>query len=356
MSPNYNLGYGSKKIGSAPSRKSRGKRFFILLLLALIAGGVWFILFRKKPETSSVSTPVVDTPSVQTAKPEAQTNTTATITAKVSEKEPETIDEALGNIDSPTNSIKVFPQADALTAEAEKLFQEKQYPQALEKARKALSLISNPESTSWIRAAKALSDTNIKLLTTDCPLPGKKVRHSVKSGDALGKLAYQYNTTVTAIQKANGIPPTSNNIRIGQTLYIYHGDWNIKVSKKDFRLYLNDGKQLFKVYYVGLGRQNRTPIGHFMISSRTKEPDWYSPTGEKIPFGDKRNVLGTRWLRLTSTDDANRNLHGYGIHGTWDRESIGKSRSNGCIRMLNEEVEELYMIVPLKTPVTIEEK
>ncbi len=348
MSPNYNLGYGSKKIGSAP-RKHWGKRFFILILLVLIGGGVWYILFREKPQSKPVSTPVVDTSA-------SQGTSTASPATTASGQDEETIEGALKKIDTPQVTVKVYPQADAMAAEAEKLLAAKQYPQALKQIQNAMSMIDNPHSTSWNNAAKILSKINVKLLTTDCPLPGKKVRHSVKSGDTLGKLAYRYNTTISAIQKANGIPPNSNNIRIGQTLYIYHGDWNIRVSKKDFKLYLVDGKQLFKVYDVGLGRQNRTPVGNFLISSRTKEPDWYSPTGEKIPFGDKRNVLGTRWLRLTSTDDANRNLHGYGIHGTWDRESIGKSRSNGCIRMLNEDVEELYMIVPLKTPVIIKEQ
>ncbi|KAB3530498.1 L,D-transpeptidase family protein, partial [Alkaliphilus pronyensis] len=44
---------------------------------------------------------------------------------------------------------------------------------------------------------------------------------------------------------------------------------------------------------------------------------------------------------------------GYGIHGTDTPESIGTAASRGCIRMYNEDVEELYDIVPLGTPVRI---
>jgi lipoprotein-anchoring transpeptidase ErfK/SrfK len=57
-------------------------------------------------------------------------------------------------------------------------------------------------------------------------------------------------------------------------------------------------------------------------------------------------------LRATgSTPD----VRGYGIHGTWDESTIGKSESAGCIRMKNRDVEELYVLLPPGTPVTIGE-
>jgi lipoprotein-anchoring transpeptidase ErfK/SrfK len=47
------------------------------------------------------------------------------------------------------------------------------------------------------------------------------------------------------------------------------------------------------------------------------------------------------------------NLAGYGIHGTTEPETIGKQATQGCIRMVNSDVEELYAIVPEGTEVTI---
>jgi len=47
-------------------------------------------------------------------------------------------------------------------------------------------------------------------------------------------------------------------------------------------------------------------------------------------------------------------LTGYGIHGTWEPETVGSAVSKGCIRMLNTDVEELFDIVPVGTAVTIE--
>jgi lipoprotein-anchoring transpeptidase ErfK/SrfK len=46
-------------------------------------------------------------------------------------------------------------------------------------------------------------------------------------------------------------------------------------------------------------------------------------------------------------------LAGYGIHGTVDPQSLGKQVTQGCVRMANNEVEELYSIVPEGTEVAI---
>ncbi len=66
------------------------------------------------------------------------------------------------------------------------------------------------------------------------------------------------------------------------------------------------------------------------------------------PFGTNQRrytgVLGTRRLYLGD---------GYGIHGTNDPSSIGQSVSHGCIRMRNEEIERLFEMVELGTPVFI---
>jgi hypothetical protein len=55
-------------------------------------------------------------------------------------------------------------------------------------------------------------------------------------------------------------------------------------------------------------------------------------------------VMGTRRLELGD---------GYGIHGTDHPESIGHSVSHGCVRMRNEDIEKLYPMVPVGTPVYI---
>jgi lipoprotein-anchoring transpeptidase ErfK/SrfK len=66
------------------------------------------------------------------------------------------------------------------------------------------------------------------------------------------------------------------------------------------------------------------------------------------PFGVNqrryKGVLGTRRLVLGD---------GYGIHGTNAPETIGRSVSHGCVRLRNEDIEKLYEMVPVGTPVYI---
>jgi len=102
---------------------------------------------------------------------------------------------------------------------------------------------------------------------------------------------------------------------------------------------------VMKEYAIGTGEYQKTPLGDFKIRDKIVDPPW-----KTIPYGDPRNVLGTRWMGLVNEGDT---VRGYGIHGTWEPETIGKSVSQGCIRMNNEDVEELFKIVPIGTPVKL---
>jgi lipoprotein-anchoring transpeptidase ErfK/SrfK len=83
-------------------------------------------------------------------------------------------------------------------------------------------------------------------------------------------------------------------------------------------------------------------------NARIKDPPWYR-RGERIEHGDPRNILGTRWMGFKPTSD----LTGYGIHGTTQPESVPGRVSNGCIRMRNADVEELFEWVPKGTKVYV---
>ncbi|MGE5197528.1 MAG: L,D-transpeptidase, partial [Deltaproteobacteria bacterium] len=82
----------------------------------------------------------------------------------------------------------------------------------------------------------------------------------------------------------------------------------------------------------------------FKIINKLANPTWFK-AGAIVPADSPENVLGTRWLGF--------DLAGYGIHGTKDPQSLGKQVTQGCVRLSNSEVEELYTIVPEGTEVTI---
>ena len=210
-----------------------------------------------------------------------------------------------------------------------------------------------PYSEGWLQTVEELSGINRTMLFTDAPADNK-VTYLVSSGDSVWKIAKQHNVTMTMVMKSNGIDPANGNVFPGQALKIFLADWNLQVSKTHRYLLLRDGDRILIGYRIGIGREDRTPVGTFRIDTKETEPAW-TYKGIKYDFGHEKNVLGTRWMGLEVTGDTNSLLQGYGIHGTWVPESIGGTESNGCIRMINSQVEELYDIVPYNTPVIIKE-
>ena len=110
-------------------------------------------------------------------------------------------------------------------------------------------------------------------------------------------------------------------------------------------LELYSGDTLFKQYPVAIGKPSTpTPLGEFSILDKEVNPTWIPPVlGTPVASGPD-NPLGYRWMRFFEL---------YGIHGTNAPWSIGKVVSNGCIRMIEENVEELFPLVKYGTPVKI---
>lgn len=119
----------------------------------------------------------------------------------------------------------------------------------------------------------------------------------------------------------------------------------IVVSIPERRLALVQGGEVLKLYDVAVGKPSTpTPEGKFVVVNRIPNPTWYGPQGP-VPPG-KNNPIGTRWMGLSKD--------GYGIHGTNAPASIGKAASHGCIRMRQQDLEELFDLIPVGTSVEIE--
>ena len=171
------------------------------------------------------------------------------------------------------------------------------------------------------------------------------VDYTIHAGDTLSALADRYKTTPDLIRKTNSL--VSSVLRQANHIKIVKSNFSIKVSKTKNILTVYENGEFFKEYLVGTGRDNVTPIGKFYIVDKQVNPTWFRHDGQVIPFGTKENLLGTRWMSI--------NYPGYGIHGTWEDDSVGKQSSAGCIRLRNSDVEELFIYVPANTEVEISE-
>ncbi|SFG43556.1 L,D-transpeptidase [Methylobacterium gossipiicola] len=119
-------------------------------------------------------------------------------------------------------------------------------------------------------------------------------------------------------------------------------------------------------YGVGVGKQGFSWSGVSTVNSKQMWPDWYPPkemiartpklarqvtklqSGLGVP-GGSRNPLGARahYLWQDNKDTL------YRIHGTLEPESIGRSVSSGCIRMINQDVIDLYDRVEIGSRVVV---
>ncbi len=189
---------------------------------------------------------------------------------------------------------------------------------------------------------KKVEDYNIRLLFSSVITPNS-ILYEIKPGDTLAKIAKEFKTTVELIMKSNNL--SAEKIVPGKKIKVWTLPFSIVVDKSQNTLFLKAGEEVIKTYTVSTGANNTTPAGNFKIVDKIPNPPWFKPGAGMIPPGSSGNILGSRWLGL--------NKQGYGIHGTTDPQSLGKQITQGCVRMSNSDVEELYIIVPQDTEVTI---
>ncbi|MCH2374679.1 MAG: L,D-transpeptidase family protein [Planctomycetes bacterium] len=203
-----------------------------------------------------------------------------------------------------------------------------------------------PDDASRVEVLQHLSPFLDRLVFAGKTSPLLK-RYSVKQGDNLSAIASRTRATVLSIRRLNRL--SNDVIRPGQRLNVLSGRVRIYVDKSEYRLWATIDDRFLMEFDVGLGRENATPIGEFVIDVKETNPSWWRPGEGAIPAGDPRNILGTRWMGFKNTDD----YSGFGIHGTDIPESIGEQASAGCVRLRNGDIEKLYDFVPYQTVVVV---
>ncbi len=199
--------------------------------------------------------------------------------------------------------------------------------------------------------------------------------YSVVSGDSLPVINRKLGLTTEymLIARINKLSDPSR-IQVGQKLKVLNGPFHAVVSKSAYRmdLYVGDppspgsvgtsslacgaepGWVYIRSFMVGLGADNGTPIANFVVKSGSKlvNPFWRNPrTGETFQPDDPKNPIGERWVGLEGLDDASKAHTGFGVHGTVEPESIGRSMSMGCIRLGAQDIELVYELLAPKVSV-----
>jgi lipoprotein-anchoring transpeptidase ErfK/SrfK len=134
----------------------------------------------------------------------------------------------------------------------------------------------------------------------------------------------------------------------------------IHMDPNTFRLYLTLGGDQAMRYAVGVGRTGLYEPGSFFVGAKKEWPSW-TPTPDMIERepehyeqykdgmeGGPNNPLGARALYLFEPGRGDTYLR---IHGTNAPRTIGTAVSNGCARLTNEFVVDLYNRTPLQTKV-----
>ena len=167
--------------------------------------------------------------------------------------------------------------------------------------------------------------------------------YEIKPGDTLADISRKYHMTADLVRLVNHIE--GDRLILGSKLKIPTYKLSVVVDKSQNTLILKGDEEVLKTYTVSTGANNSTPVGIFKITNKLIHPTWYKSDGKVIPYGSPANYLGSRWMGIS--------VKGYGIHGTLEPEKLGRQVTHGCVRMKNEEVEELYGFLTPGTEVTI---
>src|SRR3954454_1361775 len=126
----------------------------------------------------------------------------------------------------------------------------------------------------------------------------------------------------------------------------------VKTAERKLYLVLGGGEALR--YTVAVGRPGKQWQGKAQVNGKYVQPAWTPPAEVKadnpalpdvIPGGAPNNPMGIAAMTLSGGE--------YAIHGTNKPESIGKFASYGCIRMLNDDIADLFGRVDVGTQVVV---
>jgi len=165
------------------------------------------------------------------------------------------------------------------------------------------------------------------------------------TADAAATQSAKTETTTTTTTETTATPAkTDTKAPVDEEALLDSRKISINLAARSLAVY--EGSNRIRLYPIGPGKESTpTPVGYFKVESKDLNPTWTDPDDPEysIPSGES-NPLGYRWMEFQGN---------YGIHGTNKPDSIGHYVSNGCIRMHEKDVEDVFNLVKVGTPVEI---
>jgi len=187
--------------------------------------------------------------------------------------------------------------------------------------------------------------------------PTEEREHIIRPGESLGSIANDYDTTIQALAKRNGIanpsivrpgqkiivPPdqpvrSMSKLPIGPDGYHRHSEFPtttekwIDVDLSEQRVVAYEGLKPANQFIISSGKGNTpTVTGKFRIRLKTDMQDMY---GGDRASGDYYYLKDVKWVQYFYQD--------YGFHGTYWHNNFGTPMSRGCINMTDDDAKWLF--------------
>ncbi len=202
-------------------------------------------------------------------------------------------------------------------------------------------------------------------ITPGTTMVGENFQTKVEYNDTLADIARRYDVGYYELVDANPhidpwAPEEGETILVPREFILPPGPRDgITVNLAELRLYYYPagGKQV-ATFPIGIGSEvTPTPLVNGTVTGKVKNPSWYVPDsimkehkerGDSLPRivpPGPDNPLGQYKLTLS--------IPGYLIHGTNRPAGIGRQITHGCMRLYPEDIEQLYNLVPVGTPVHV---
>ena len=183
--------------------------------------------------------------------------------------------------------------------------------------------------------------------------------HVVSPGENPTAIAKTYGMSGEFLNLLRGKGVTDSGLRSGETLKVVKakdkGGYGIHIDLSDYILDLSIGGVFAKRYVISHGAvDSPTPTGRTMLTDRVWHPPWTHPKNKQVyAYGEAENILGPIWLPF---DAKTLGASGIGIHGYTGADGKMQAQvSNGCVRMQNQDAEELFNIIshPQRAPTAV---